>query len=129
MVRQYQRSASVPTSRIWWSPAATQDSEAKGLTANWAGLWRYRVGDHRVICQLEDDRLLVLVVRIAHRSDGGLHVGGNVEDAAGAWGEGGLRSRPEGAGACRVGWDRCCHRLSELAMVSRTTARFRPLAV
>ncbi|MCP9911785.1 type II toxin-antitoxin system RelE/ParE family toxin [Cyanobium sp. BA20m-p-22] len=40
-----------------------------GLTANWAGLWRYRVGDHRVICQLEDDRLLVLVVRIAHRSE------------------------------------------------------------
>ena len=39
----------------------------KGLTANWAGLWRYRVGDHRVICQLEDDRLLVLVVRIVHR--------------------------------------------------------------
>ena len=28
-----------------------------------------RVGDHRVICQLEDDRLLVLVVRIAHRSE------------------------------------------------------------
>lgn len=41
----------------------------KGLTANWAGLWRYRVGDHRVICQLEDDRLLVLVVRIAHHSE------------------------------------------------------------
>lgn len=41
----------------------------KGLAANWAGLWRYRVGDHRVICQLEDDRLLVLVVRIAHRSE------------------------------------------------------------
>lgn len=41
----------------------------KGLTSNWAGLWRYRVGDHRVICQLEDDQLLVLVVRIAHRSE------------------------------------------------------------
>jgi mRNA interferase RelE/StbE len=34
------------------------------LSANWAGLWRYREGDHRVICQLEDDRLLVLVVRL-----------------------------------------------------------------
>ena len=33
------------------------------------GLWRYRVGDYRVICQLEDDQLLVLVVRIAHRSE------------------------------------------------------------
>jgi mRNA interferase RelE/StbE len=41
----------------------------KGLTANRVGLWRYRVGDYRVICHLEDDRLLVLVVRIGHRSD------------------------------------------------------------
>ena len=41
----------------------------KGLTANHAGLWRYRVGDYRVICKLEEDQLLVLVVRIAHRSE------------------------------------------------------------
>ena len=51
--------------------ASCSDPRQRGkrLTANWAGLWRYRVGDHRVICQLEDDRLLVLVVRIAHRSE------------------------------------------------------------
>ncbi len=36
----------------------------KGLSANQVGLWRYRVGDYRVICQLEDDQLLVLVVRL-----------------------------------------------------------------
>lgn len=41
----------------------------KGLTANWAGLWRYRVGDHRVICQLEDKQLLLLVVKVAHRGE------------------------------------------------------------
>lgn len=40
----------------------------KPLTANLAKLWRYRVGDHRVICQIEDARFLVLVVRVAHRS-------------------------------------------------------------
>jgi mRNA interferase RelE/StbE len=27
------------------------------------------VGDYRVICELEDERLLVLVVRVAHRSE------------------------------------------------------------
>ncbi|MFZ4803701.1 MAG: type II toxin-antitoxin system RelE family toxin [Synechococcus lacustris] len=32
------------------------------------GLWRYRVGDYRIICQINDNQLLVLVVRIAHRS-------------------------------------------------------------
>jgi len=31
------------------------------------GLWRYRVGDYRIICMLEHDRLVVLVLRIGHR--------------------------------------------------------------
>jgi mRNA interferase RelE/StbE len=32
------------------------------------GLWRYRVGDYRLICELVDQRLVVLVVRLGHRS-------------------------------------------------------------
>ena len=31
--------------------------------------WKYRVGDYRLICKIEDDRLLVLVVRIGHRRE------------------------------------------------------------
>ena len=31
-------------------------------------LWRYRVGDYRLICELRDLALVVLVVRIGHRS-------------------------------------------------------------
>ena len=31
--------------------------------------WKYRVGDYRLICKIEDDRLLVLVLRIGHRSE------------------------------------------------------------
>ncbi|MUO81570.1 type II toxin-antitoxin system mRNA interferase toxin, RelE/StbE family [Agrobacterium vitis] len=31
--------------------------------------WRYRVGDYRVICDIQDQRLVVLVVEIGHRSD------------------------------------------------------------
>jgi mRNA interferase RelE/StbE len=31
--------------------------------------WRYRVGDYRVICDIQDNRLIVLVVEIGHRSD------------------------------------------------------------
>ena len=30
-------------------------------------LWKYRVGDYRLICKIEDNRFLVLVVRIGHR--------------------------------------------------------------
>ena len=31
--------------------------------------WKYRVGDYRLICKIEDDRLLVLVLRIGHRRE------------------------------------------------------------
>ena len=32
-------------------------------------LWRYRVGDYRLVCTFEHDRLLVLVLRIGHRRE------------------------------------------------------------
>jgi mRNA interferase RelE/StbE len=32
-------------------------------------LWRYRVGDYRLIVAFEEDRLVVLVVRIEHRRE------------------------------------------------------------
>ena len=32
-------------------------------------LWRYRVGDYRIICSLEHERLVVLVLRIGHRRE------------------------------------------------------------
>ena len=31
--------------------------------------WKYRVGDFRLICKIEDNRLLVLVLRIGHRRE------------------------------------------------------------
>jgi mRNA interferase RelE/StbE len=37
------------------------------LEGELAGLWRYRVGDYRVICEIYDDQLRVLAVRIGHR--------------------------------------------------------------
>ena len=43
-------------------------SRGRALVGRLGGLWRYRVGDYRVICELRDDALRVLVVRIAHRS-------------------------------------------------------------
>lgn len=41
----------------------------KGLKADLAGLWRYRVGDFRILCQIVDGELLVLVVALGHRRD------------------------------------------------------------
>ena len=39
----------------------------KALKADLSGLWRYRVGDYRIICQIRDHELLVLVVGLGHR--------------------------------------------------------------
>ncbi|MEL4073495.1 type II toxin-antitoxin system RelE/ParE family toxin [Ochrobactrum sp. GPK 3] len=32
-------------------------------------LWRYRISDYRIICQLQDQRLVVLVVGMGHRKE------------------------------------------------------------
>ncbi len=44
-------------------------SLGKALAGPMGGLWRYRVGDCRVICEIRDRVLRVLVVRIGHRRD------------------------------------------------------------
>lgn len=39
----------------------------RGLTGDRAGLWRYRVGGYRVICELRDAELVILALEIGHR--------------------------------------------------------------
>ena len=41
----------------------------KGLTANHTGVWRYRVGDHRILAQIIDNSLTVLTLNVDHRKD------------------------------------------------------------
>lgn len=41
--------------------------QGKALQGELAEFWRYRVGHYRLVCEIQDERLLVLVVRIAHR--------------------------------------------------------------
>jgi mRNA interferase RelE/StbE len=39
------------------------------LTGQMSGLWRYRAGDYRIICDIQDRRVVVLVVEIGHRGE------------------------------------------------------------
>ncbi len=39
------------------------------LSGKLTGLWRYRVGDVRIVCRIEDHRLMVLVIKIGKRSE------------------------------------------------------------
>lgn len=41
----------------------------RGLTANRSGQWRYRIGDYRLICEIEDDKLIILALSVGHRRD------------------------------------------------------------
>lgn len=41
----------------------------KGLTANRSGQWRYRVGDYRIIADIQDDRIVILILTIGHRKE------------------------------------------------------------
>lgn len=41
----------------------------KSLTADRTGQWRYRIGDYRLICQIQDQTVTVLVLTIGHRRD------------------------------------------------------------
>ena len=41
----------------------------KGLTANRSGQWRYRVGDYRLLAEIQDDRIVILILNIGHRSE------------------------------------------------------------
>jgi mRNA interferase RelE/StbE len=43
-------------------------SMGKALVGNMAGLWRYRVGDYRIVVEIKDRELVILIVSIKHRS-------------------------------------------------------------
>ena len=41
----------------------------KNLRGTMQGLWRYRIGDYRIISQIQDELVIILIVRISHRKD------------------------------------------------------------
>lgn len=41
----------------------------KALTANRKGQWRFRIGDYRLICDIQDDKLVILALTVGHRRD------------------------------------------------------------
>jgi mRNA interferase RelE/StbE len=41
----------------------------KPLRGEKRGLWRYRVGDYRLICDIQDEKITILVLELGHRKD------------------------------------------------------------
>ncbi|MDO4920919.1 MAG: type II toxin-antitoxin system RelE/ParE family toxin [Phascolarctobacterium sp.] len=48
---------------------ANPRQHGKALTANRSGQWRYRVGDYRLIAEIEDDKIIILILAIGHRRE------------------------------------------------------------
>ena len=44
-------------------------AHGKGLTANKSGQWRYRIGDYRLLCLIQDEELIILALAVGHRRD------------------------------------------------------------
>lgn len=44
-------------------------STGKALKGSFSGLWRYRVGNYRLICDIDDHKILITVLHIGHRKD------------------------------------------------------------
>ena len=41
----------------------------KGSTANHSGEWRYRIGDSRILAEIQDGKLIILMLTVGHRSE------------------------------------------------------------
>ena len=44
-------------------------AHGKGLTANMSGHWRYRVGDYRIVADIDDKLIRVMVISVGHRRE------------------------------------------------------------
>ncbi|MBQ9297923.1 MAG: type II toxin-antitoxin system RelE/ParE family toxin [Clostridia bacterium] len=41
----------------------------KALIADKTGKWRYRIGNYRLIAQIEDDKIIILILNVGHRRE------------------------------------------------------------
>lgn len=51
--------------------SALDNPQSRGTTfaGDRAGIWRYRVGDYRVLCELRDAELVIFSLAVGHRGD------------------------------------------------------------
>jgi mRNA interferase RelE/StbE len=52
------------------SPADNRRLWGRALQGEKRGLWRYRVGDYRLICDIQDEKITILVLELGHRKAG-----------------------------------------------------------
>ncbi|MBN8994738.1 MAG: type II toxin-antitoxin system RelE/ParE family toxin [Rhizobiales bacterium] len=71
-LRKLGKPAQIEILRYLRARIATADDPrrfGKALTRDLKGLWRYRIGDYRLVVAVDDGRLIVLVVTVGHRRE------------------------------------------------------------
>jgi mRNA interferase RelE/StbE len=51
------------------APLENPRNKGKSLLRDKKDLWRYRIGDYRAICKIEDERMVIVAVTVGHRKD------------------------------------------------------------
>jgi mRNA interferase RelE/StbE len=44
-------------------------AQGKALTGNLSGKWRYRIGDYRIIADISDEQITILIAEVGHRNN------------------------------------------------------------
>lgn len=52
----------------WLAASPTPQAHCKALTGEFTGLWRYRIGNYRVILDLDQGELIIIALNAGHRS-------------------------------------------------------------
>ena len=71
-LRKFDRTAAARIVHTLEQRIATLDDPrtlGSALIGEHAGYWRWRTGDYRVIAKIEDERITILVIRVAHRRE------------------------------------------------------------
>lgn len=48
---------------------ANPRQHGKGLLGDKSGQWRYRVGDYRILAEIKDDKIIILILNVGHRRE------------------------------------------------------------
>ena len=49
------------------SVLANPRDEGRALSGRWRGYWRYRFGKYRIICEIVDEELMIVIIKIGLR--------------------------------------------------------------
>ena len=44
-------------------------AQGKALEGDWNGYWRYRVGDYRIVAEIKDNEIIILIINVDKRND------------------------------------------------------------